>query len=311
MDDVQFVFESFKPDIFITSLSHFYIKFIDLELIQKQRENGLKVFVNIPFWSSPMSKLRVNETSSLSSNQAHIDLIKSNSFGDVYFNICEQGDDRMDSFEAVTGYKHHTIPLAADKTLLYEEYSENFKADVSYIGTYLPEKRDFIRQYVFPLMKKYNVRLYGQDWTLRDRIFGFMQKVGQYFNIPFMRSLQKPKLQLEDERKVYASSLVSINIHEEYQKKFGGDCNERTFKIPLCGGFEITDDVACIRKYFKEDEEIIIAKNNEDWFQKIDYYIKNPEKRLAIIEAGRKRVLAEHTYHNRVAQIVNIYNSLK
>lgn len=310
-DDFKTVFETFQPDIFITSLSHFYLKFIDLDFIQKQRRKGLKVFVNIPFWSSPMSKLRINETSGLSSNQAHINLIKSNSFGDAYFNICEQGDARMDGFEEGTGYRYHTVPLAADKTLLYEEYSEEFKADISYIGTYLPEKRDFIREYVFPLRKKYDVKLYGQDWTLYDRIFGFTQKVGQYFNIPLIRSLQKPKLQLEDERRIYTSSIISINIHEEYQKKFGGDCNERTFKVPICGGFEITDDVACIRKYFEADKEIIIAKDKDDWFQKMDYYIKNPEKRLPIIEAGRKRVLAEHTYHNRVDQMVGIYNSLK
>jgi spore maturation protein CgeB len=217
----------------------------------------------------------------------------------------------MDGFKKETGYDYITIPLAADKMINFPEFSEKFKADISYVGTYLPEKKDFIQQYVFPLRQKYDLQLYGQDWTLYDQTAGFVQKVGQYFNIPIIRSLQKPKLQLEDERRIYNSSLFSINIHEEYQKKFGGDCNERTFKIPLCGGFEITDDVQCIRKYFKEGEEIVIAKNKEDWFSKIEYYTKNPDKRLSIIEAGRKKVLAEHTYHNRVEQIVGLYNSIK
>ena len=85
--------------------------------------------------------------------------------------------------------------------------------------------------------------------------------------------MRRPKLELEDEGRIYKSSTISVNIHEDYQREFGGDCNERTFKIPLCGGLEITDDVACIRKYFKEGEEIIIAKNKDDWIEKIDYYI--------------------------------------
>lgn len=87
----------------------------------------------------------------------------------------------------------------------------------------------------------------------------------------------------------------------------GGDCNERTFKIPAFWWFQIVDDVSCIRKYFKEWEEIIIAKDKRDWFDKIEYYIHNPEEREKIIEAWKKRVLAEHTYNNRVEQIINIY----
>ena len=216
----------------------------------------------------------------------------------------------MQGFEEATGYRHHTVPLAADKTLHFPEYSEKFKADISYLGTYLPEKRNFFKEQVFPLKGRYDLRLYGQDWALKDRLAGGCQKIGQYFNLPWLNSLQKPKLNLEDERKIYASSLVSLNVHENYQREFGGDCNERTFKIPACGGFEITDEVACIGKYFKEGEEMIIAKDKNDWFDKIEFYIKNPDKRLRIIKAGRERVLRDHTYHNRVARFLEIYKNL-
>jgi len=310
-NDQKKLFDEVRPDIFMTSLNPYNLKFLDLHDIKKRRKKGLNVFVNMPFWNSPMSKLRINETPSISKNKDFIAIIKSNVFGDVYYNVCEQSDPRMDGFEKITGYKCHTILLAADKTIHYPEYSERFKADISLIGTYLPEKRKFIQDHVFPLKKKYDVKLYGQDWTFKDRTKGFTQKVGQYFNLPYLSSLQKPKLNLEDERKIYASSVISINIHEDHQRQFGGDCNERTFKIPISGGFEITDDVACIRKYFKDGEEIIISKDKDDWFEKIDYYIRNPEKRISIIEAGRNKVLQKHTYHNRVEQIVSIKRSIQ
>ena len=310
-DDQKEKLERENPDILITSLTPYSLKYLDLEAVFRQKKKGMKVLVNMPFWKSPMSRLRLNETPGLSENKEHVALILSGKLGDMYYNICEQGDDRMAGFEEVTGYTHHTILLAADKLLHFPEYAESFQSDISYIGTYLPEKRAFMQEAVFPLQKKYAVRLYGQDWTLYDRGKGFIQKVGQFFDVPYLKSLQQPKLPLEDERKIYTSSLISINIHEAYQKKFGGDCNERTFKIPACGGFEITDDVACIRKYFRDGEEIVIAKNKDDWFGKIDYYMQYPEKRLPIIEAGRKKVLAEHTYHNRVEQMLEIYASLK
>ena len=303
--------ETHNPDIFFTSLNNFYLKFIDMNYLKKHKRRGLKVFVNIPFWKSPLGSLRVNETPSLSYNNNLLKYMVKDNIGDIYYNVCEPGDERMQGFEKATGYKHYTIPLAADKTILKPVYDKKFKSDISYIGTLLPEKRNYFKKYVYPLRKNYDVKLYGQDWTFYQRMRGWIQRGGQYFNIPYLRSFNKPKLQLEDEAKIYNSSAICINVHEDYQKRFGGDCNERTFKIPLSGGFEITDDVACIRKYFKEGEEIVIAKDKKDWFEKIDYYMKNPEKRLAVIEAGRKRVLAEHTYHNRVSVICSIYENIR
>lgn len=310
-EQLEKVLKDYRPDIFITGLNNYTLKYVDLELLTKYRKKNLKVFVNIPFWRSPFSRTRINESSGLKDNEQFVFLIKQNKFGDVYFNSCEQDDARMDGFAKDTGRKYHTIPLAADKNLINSGSRDSrFTADLSYVGTYLPTKRVFFNNIIFPLKKFYTLKLYGQDWTLADRSLGWLQRFGQYFNIPFLRSVQKPKLELEDEAKIYASSKICINIHEDYQQKFGGDCNERTFKIPLFGGFEITDNVSCIKKYFKEGEEIIIAENKNDWFEKIRYYIDNPEKRLPIIEAGQKKVLAEHTYHNRVEQMVKIFEEL-
>ncbi|MEI7451809.1 MAG: glycosyltransferase [Candidatus Falkowbacteria bacterium] len=300
-----------KPDIFLTSTHFYYKKFLNFVILKKYRDTGMKVFVKVDFWNSPINSSRVNEAKSLKDDKDTVELIKNGIYGDVFYHVVEQGDKRMDGFKEETGYEYHTVPLAADRIVLKDVFAEKFKSDIAYIGTYLAQKKDAFKNYLFPLKKKYDVKIYGQDWSSADRFFGFIQKIGQYFNIPIIKSLRQPKLQLEDEGKIYRSSIISVNIHEDYQKEFGGDCNERTFKIPFCGGFEITDEVACIHRYFKEGEEIIIAKDKKDWFDKIDYYIKNPEKRLAIIEAGKKRVLTDHTYHNRSAQIINIYNSVK
>lgn len=68
--------------------------------------------------------------------------------------------------------------------------------------------------------------------------------------------------------------------------------------------------MACINKYFKDGKEIIIAKNEGEWLEKIDYYINNPGKRESIIKAGKEKVLKEHTYHNRVEQILRICNNI-
>jgi hypothetical protein len=309
-DNLESILEKIKPDIFFTTTHFYYKKYLDFKVLKKYRDRGMKVFAKIDFWNSPINKDRINEAKSMKDDSSTVKLIRDGLYADYFYHVVEQGDARMNGFKENTGYDYYTIPLAADKITLQDNIQEKFKADISFIGTYLAQKRDFFDQYVFPLKNKYNLRLYGQDWTKLDRALGFTQKVGQYFNIPFVKSIRKPKLKLEDEGSIYASSTISINVHEDYQRKFGGDCNERTFKIPFCNGFEITDDVACIHKYFKVGEEIVVAENKQDWFDKIHYYIKNPDKRLEIMAKGKARVEKEHTYHNRVEQIIEIYNKL-
>jgi len=306
-DDQKKVFSKFRPEIFMTSLSPLVLRHLDLENLKVAKKRGTKVFIGTPFWKSPLSKLRINESPSLHENKNWIALIRSGDFGDVYHSICEQGDPRMDGFIKNTGYPLHTIMLAADKTLIFPDFNEKFVADISFIGTYLPEKRKFFEEQVVPLMKKYEVKIYGQDWTALSRILGLIQRGGQYFDIPFIRSFLKQALELHQERQVYTTSTISINFHEQYQKKGMGDLNERTFKIPLAGGFEIVDNVPSLHRYFKDGKDIVIAKNKGDWFEKIRHYIKYPEKRKVIIKAGRSKILHYHTYHSRVEQIIRLY----
>lgn len=301
-------FHDYKPDIFFTGLSKYYLKYLDAGLLHKlKNQYQTKVFVSLPFWKSPLSKFRLNETPGLAHQSDLITIIKEGTFGDVYTSICPQNDERMDGFEEETGIKYHTLLLAADSTVLKYCFDTQYKSDVAFLGTYLPEKRRLFREWVDPLKKEFSVRYYGQDWTLQDRIIGMFSKLGQYYNINFLRYLQKPKLSFEDEARIYSSTLVSINIHEEYQRRYGNDCNERTFKIPACRGFQIVDDVACIRKYFKEGEEIVIAKDKDDFQEKVRHFIKYPDERLPIMNKAFERVNREHTYHHRVKQLIGIY----
>ena len=96
----------------------------------------------------------------------------------------------MEGFEAGVGAPLLYDPLAADHTVLFPETSERFQADLSYIGTYLPEKRAFFKN-VFPLKKKYTTC--GLRTGLTPWIASWASFNGrQYFNIPILRSLQKP-----------------------------------------------------------------------------------------------------------------------
>ena len=309
--NLKLFFEKYNPDIFLTSSHFFYRKSLDFNYLKELRKEGLVLLTKIDFWNSPMDSLRLNEAPSMSIDSKAKDLIQSDLLGDFFFHVVEQGDERMSGFKEFSGVGFHTIPLASDYRALASNFDTNFAADISYIGSYLPEKREFFKSVIFPLKAKYKSRFYGQDWTRWDRIEGTIQKIGQYLNIEPLASIRKPRLKIQDEYDIYRSSKISINVHEEYQKKFGGDCNERTFKIPLSGGFQIVDDVATIAKYFDIGKEIIIGNDAEDYLEKLHHFMRHDDQRTSLTLAGKNRVIRDHTYLNRVRQIIAIARTKK
>jgi spore maturation protein CgeB len=298
--------DTHQPDLFITASHFFYRKSLDYDLLKQYRAQGMVLLTKIDFWDSPLNKNRINEAPSMKDDKVAKRLIKAGLLGDYYFSTGSQQDKRLIGFSTFYKQGYTTIPLAADKITLKPVVDHTFDADISFLGTNLPQKREFFKEWLYPLAKDYDLKLYGQDWTRRARLLGYATKVGQYFNVPVLKSLQKPPLQPSDEAKIYANAKILVNLHEDYQRKFGGDCNERTFKIPFCGGLEVCDDVAVVHDYFKEDSEIVIAHDKADWFDKIKYYYDNPKLAHTVAEAGRKRVLKEHTYHNRAKQILEL-----
>ena len=303
--DLERLLEDWRPQILISSLNFYNLRFLDLELLRRHRERGLVFFNQVRPWRQQADQ---PGAAGLEDAKDLVDLIRRGLAGDVFFHYMEQDDPSMAGFQAGTGYPFHTILLAANVKKFYPDPDPRFAADVSFVGSYLPDKRRFLREHVMPLRAKYDVKLYGSDWTLADRALGFVQKAGQFLNVGPLKRLRGLKLGLEDERKVYASSVVSLNVHEEHQRRYGGDFNERTLKILASGGFEICDWVKVLRRYFGE-EELVMARDTADWFEKIDHFIRHPGERARYIEAGRRKVLAEHTYHNRVRQMLALYEA--
>jgi spore maturation protein CgeB len=304
-DNFDKVMNLYEPTILFTSSHFYYQRYLDEKRLLHYRKNGLFVVAWVESWISGIAKSRINEGKSLKDNKKIIKRIKEDNFADLYISPVEQYDLRMVEFEAKLGVPYKTVPLAADSTEIYSEYDQKYVSDICFIGTNLPQKKDGFKEYLFPLKNCYDLKIYGQDWNRKDKLFGWIQKAGQLLNIKKLAEIQKPKLEISDERKIYSSSAISVNIHENYQVSFGGDCNERTFKIPMAGGFQVCDDINCLSDYFKIDEEIITAKNSNEWYEKIDFYWRNPELRIKIAENGMKRVCKEHTYVNRIKSITS------
>jgi len=238
-DNLGSFLNAFEPDIFMYGLNAYYLKFIDLQILKQHRDKGLIVFCQIGAWNRSWSNTVDRMSGALKDRTEHVSLIKNGLAGDIFWHWFEQDEPLMDGFTEETGYAFSTIHLAADKTKYYPEFDENMECDVCYVGSYLPMKRAFLDLHIAPLKKKLDVKVFGSDWTLSDRILGYVQKVGQYFNINPLKKVRSLKLSLDDERRLYTSATICLNVHEEQVRVRNCEMNERTFKIIACGGFQI------------------------------------------------------------------------
>lgn len=93
-----------------------------------------------------------------------------------------------------------------------------------------------------------------------------------------------------------------VNVPESILTKPGYAVNERLFWICGAGGFQIADENPIIRDFY-EDDEVVMA-TADDFKAKFEYYLNHPEERKAIAKKGQLRTVRDHTYENRIKNIL-------
>ena len=187
-------------------------------------------------------------------------------------------------FESI-GIKPISLMMCAD-TLMYSgaEFDPKLECDIGFVGGYWPYKGLVIDRYLSPLLDpigQYRVKIFGnQPW-----------KANQYCGV----------ITDQEVKNLFASAKICPNLSEPHAQEFGIDINERIFKILYAGGFCISDNVSSYRMF---EDGIVIAKSPQDFKEKIDHYLQNPEERKTISSRGRDLVKNNHTGFHRIAKIM-------
>ncbi|MBN8555269.1 MAG: glycosyltransferase family 1 protein [Deltaproteobacteria bacterium] len=104
---------------------------------------------------------------------------------------------------------------------------------------------------------------------------------------------------------MYAAFRASKIIFCYTKKLFMNNVHERVPHILGAGGFPLTDYRKDIDLMF-EPGEVATYKSFEEAKSLIDFYKTHDSERLRIIEKGRKKVFAKHTYRKRVEEIISV-----
>jgi len=296
-DDIAEKTGRLQPDIFWTAYNLIDIP-RDKDLLMSMRSRGIKVMMRMDWPRKPQE----------------VEVIRNEEIVDLYFD--EREPESMTEFERQTGRKYYTVTNAANSAFHFPARPvAKYQYDLVYLGAKLPKKKWFFDNVLIPLSGKYKVGIFGPYWTVKDNVLCAAQKLCLKSGLrPIADVINKFRIVIppEEENQLYSSAKICLNYHE--REEDGSQphyiVNQRTFKIAACGGFQICDHVPALRKYF-DDDEVVMVKDKDDWFRKIDYYLSHEEERRRIQKKGSERALKEHTYNNRVEQVLGLLAGLQ
>src|SRR5271163_3456625 len=86
----------------------------------------------------------------------------------------------------------------------------------------------------------------------------------------------------------------------------------RTFEIPACGGFMLTERSATHDELFAEDNEAAFFDSPDDFVARVRSYLVRDEARANIAAAGYRKITQGHnTYGDRLAEIIEAARKVK
>ena len=199
----------------------------------------------------------------------------------------------------IAGYRsfgaRHCVPIynALDPTTHFPVPPEQcFSADLAFLGNRLPDRERRVEQFFLEPAARLPERHFligGNGWESKTMPSN-VRHIGHVYT--------------REHNAFNTSPLAVLNIARDSMADIGFSPATRVFEAAGAGGCLITDAWEGIALFLRPDEEVLVARDAADVVEHIRTL--TPERARAIGEAARRRVLAEHTYTLRGAQVDGI-----
>ncbi|MHC1790844.1 CgeB family protein [Solidesulfovibrio sp.] len=100
----------------------------------------------------------------------------------------------------------------------------------------------------------------------------------------------------------YPQSAISLNTTSQQMK---GAVNQRVFDVPACGGFVLTDAREQLGALFEVGREAAVYSHPGEIGDLVRHYLAHPAERERLSQAARRRILAHHSYDNRLTDLLD------
>ena len=209
--------------------------------------------------------------------------------------IGTSGDDDKD-FEPLKRYH----ALFMDCTLIHQvNYLKNYYKDgIKNVYPAVGINTEIFKP--MNLEKIYDVTFMGNATEERIKTIRFLIKNGINLKIVGGRWNNYPEFKefclgyLSPEEAVKIINQTKINLALSKNKYGKASFKWRVFEIAACKSFSLVDYFDKYSKYFKNNKEMIMFKNEQDLLKKINYYLLHEKEREEIAENSYKKAIKNH-----------------
>lgn len=173
---------------------------------------------------------------------------------------------------------HHPVPAY-----------DRFKVDLSFLGNRLPDREARVEQFFLEPAARLPNRSFligGNGWETKDMPSN-VHHIGHVYT--------------RDHNAFNTSPLAVLNIARDSMASTGYSPATRVFEAAGAGACLITDAWIGLEIFLKEGEEVLVARDGKDVADHLEAL--TPERARAIGNAARARIMAEHTYTRRGAEV--------
>ena len=108
--------------------------------------------------------------------------------------------------------------------------------------------------------------------------------------------------------RILGASKIAVNRHIPAAEQYAN--NMRLYEATGCGALLLTDRKENLHELFDVGKEVVAYGDGEECLQQARYYLEKEEERETMAAAGQERTLRDHTYRQRVGELIDILRPL-
>ena len=144
--------------------------------------------------------------------------------------------------------------------------------------------------------KKFDIGYVGNDGGSPRKFY--LQEIRERYPSSFLGNAPYTKMS-----EIYSASKIGFNYIRP-----GESITMRCMEIMSCGAMLLVNrikDGSAQDLGYRDKESLVFYDTPDELFKLIDYYVKNDVEREKIADAGFKLTVSEHTYKNRLNEILS------
>jgi len=188
------------------------------------------------------------------------------------------------------GLRAELLPLAFDPVVLNDLRDPAPPVDVSFVGSLSPHHRGRL-EWLERLCRDVPIQIWGPGVE------------GLPHDSAIRRAYQGPVWGI-DMFRVLARSRISVNAHIDISGPYAN--NMRLYETTGVGTLLLTDWKENLAQLFEPQAEVTVFRTTEECVARIRYYLDHEAERAMIARAGQARTLRDHTYRQRMEQLVRL-----